>query len=155
MEWKSDTSFCWFSCLLSRVALIEEQFTFMESSDLSRGICRAGGRALGGECEAGALHKVLRNEQKIKAVCWRFYWLAHSSPHILHNNWSASSQCSPFSQAPRRNTYFFPSDLKSMYKCFLITSENQHSPFRDGTTPVSVLLFIAAVLIRLNVRSLN
>ncbi len=42
MEWKSDTSFCWFSCLLSRVALIEEQFTFMESSDLSRGICRAG-----------------------------------------------------------------------------------------------------------------
>lgn len=44
MEWKSDTSFCWFSCLLSRVALIEEQFTFMESSDLSRGICRAGVR---------------------------------------------------------------------------------------------------------------
>lgn len=42
MEWKSDTSFCWFSCLLSRVALIEMQFTFMESSDLSRGICRAG-----------------------------------------------------------------------------------------------------------------
>lgn len=128
MEWKGNTSFCWFACLLSRVVLIEEQFAFVELFDLYRGICRAGVVPSGRNANHCASYSV-KKWAKIKAGCWKFYWLAtDSSPHTLGFNWSLFAQCSQFSRAQMhsRNFIFSPVCKELLATVVTITHKVQH-----------------------------